>query len=87
MNKEEYKANKIVANLIIICLILFALGLAPQAAPILYFVVWNLALVIEEAKLRPFKLRLFMLVYYFNHVDLKSFKSRNFSKDIQPILT
>jgi len=29
---------------------------------------------------------LFMLVYYFNHVDLKSFKSRNFSKDIQPVL-
>jgi len=27
-----------------------------------------------------------MLVYYFNHVDLKSFKSRNFSKNIQPIL-
>ena len=38
------------------------------------------------SKLTPIKLKLFMLVYYFNHVDLKSFKSRNFSKNIQLIL-
>ena len=39
------------------------------------------------SKLIPFKLQQLMLVYQLNHVDLKSFKSRNFSKDIQPILT
>ena len=39
------------------------------------------------SKLIPFKLQQLMLVYQLNHVDLKYFKNRNFSKDIQLILT
>ena len=37
-------------------------------------------------ELIPFKLQQLMLVYKLDHVDLKSFRSRNFSKDIQLIL-